>query len=364
MTGGFVSKRRADEFDALLSTPAAERDEAAAAAYADLLEVVGSLRSAPPVEARPEFVADLRSRLVVAAARQPSTRPVDAATVARLTPRQRRGSRERRLAAVLGGFAVVAASGSMAMASQAALPGDVLYPVKRAIENAQTNVQSSDAERAETLLAHAERRLQEVEELSARGDDANADEIAATLEDFGEHAHQAAELAIDDYTETGEQAGVDRLRTFTGTSMGELDALGDRIPADARPALITAAQTVRNADDAAFNACPTCGDGAVTELPEFAASVTALPSTLLGLETTSDSTVAPAPRLHRPGRGEGRSGRPRRRLVDVGAGHLAPPPPPTRRRSRPSSSRRRSSPATPPTPAAPAHPPPPTTRSR
>ncbi len=43
--------------------------------------------------------------------------------------------------------------------------------------------------------------------------------------------------------------------------MDELDALGDLVPTEARPALITAAQSVLQNDSAAFNVCPTCGEG-------------------------------------------------------------------------------------------------------
>ncbi|WP_183094279.1 DUF5667 domain-containing protein [Nocardioides stalactiti] len=282
MSGAFTSRRRAEEFDALLSSSV--RDDATAAPYADLLEVVGSLRSVAPVSARPDFVADLRSRLVVEAARMAS--PVDDATRLRLTPRQRQGSRERRLASVLGGFAIVAASGSMAMASQAALPGDVLYPVKRALENAETNLQSDDAAKAEVLLGHAEQRLQEAEQLAAQGADAEA--VAATLHDFSDQSSQAAELALDDYAATGDQATIGQLRSFTAQSMSELSALGEVVPSDARAALITAAQNLAQADSAAFQLCPTCGDGAVTEVPEFAAATVPLTS-LLTYETTSDT---------------------------------------------------------------------------
>jgi hypothetical protein len=294
MTGGFVSKRRADDFDALLSS-ASTRDDAVAEEYGELLELVGALRSVPEVHARPEFVADLRSQLVAAAAEQPA-RVVDDATAARLTPRQHRSSRERRLATVLGGFAVVAATGSMAMASQGALPGDTLYPIKRAIENARTNLQSDDAARAETLLAHAEQRLREAEALSARDGDHSA-EISRALQDFSEQTDQATELALDDYTENGDAAPVDRLREFTDSSMVRLEGLGDRIPRDARPALITAAQTVRNADTAAIQLCPTCGEGGVAQLPEFAANALVLPDTILGLDTTAETTAGPSQAL-------------------------------------------------------------------
>ncbi|RHW26633.1 hypothetical protein D0Z08_12740 [Nocardioides immobilis] len=270
MTGAFVSRRRADEFDALLSGHAPARHNATA--YVDLLEVVGALQTVPTVTARPDFVSDLRSQLMVEAARQ--ARPVDDALRLRLTPQQRNGVRERRMATVLGGFAIVAASGSMAMASQAALPGEVLYPVKRAIENAHTNLQSGDAAKAETLIAHAEQRLQEAKQLTAEGADASI--VAETLQDFTEQSNQATELALDDYAATGDQTAIGELRTFTARSMGDLDALGDVVPADARAALITAAQSVAQADTAAFQVCPTCGEGGVTELPEFATAPMAL----------------------------------------------------------------------------------------
>ncbi|AJR18088.1 hypothetical protein GUY44_11430 [Pimelobacter simplex] len=259
---GNAGARGAEEFDALVSSGRAGDHEA----YADLLELVAALRAVPPVEARPEFVSSLRTQLVAAAEREPAR--ADEALAVRLTPRQRRGARERRLAALVGGFAVVAATGSMAMAAQDALPGDVLYPVKRAIENAQTNLQGNGASKAETLIAHAEARLTEVQELTARG--ADDDAISSTLQDFTDQAKQASELALDDYAATGKPARIADLRSFARSSMAGLAQLGPDVPAASRPILITATQTIRQIDAAAWEACPTCADGAVTEVPDFA----------------------------------------------------------------------------------------------
>ncbi|KAA1419533.1 hypothetical protein F0U44_14000 [Nocardioides humilatus] len=288
MTGAFTSRRRAEEFDALVSSAAPATADAAP--YVDLLALVAELRAEAPVLAREEFVSDLRSRLVVEAARQ--ARPIDAATRLRLTPKQRSGARERRAATVLGGFAIVAASGSMAMASQTALPGDVLYPVKRAIENVHTNLQSSDADKAETLLAHAQKRLDEAQQLTAEGADAGT--VAATLQDFTDQSSQATELALDDYAATGDQETIGELRSFASASMGELDELGDVVPDDARPALITAAQSLMDADSAAFQICPTCGDGEVTQLPDGVAAPAAL-ELPLNAEPTAASIIGLSP---------------------------------------------------------------------
>lgn len=258
---GNAWSRGAEEFDALVSGGAGDD-----AAHAELLELVAALRSVPPVAARPEFVSSLRTQLVAAAERAPAVAKDDLA--ARLTPRQRRGSRERRIATLVGGFAVVSATGSVAMAAQDALPGDVLYPVKRAIENAQTNLQSDGGSKADTLLSHAEARLGEVQELTAR--DADTEVIASTLQDFTDQTTQASELALDDYATTGKTEGIAELRKFAADSMDVLGTLGTLVPEDLRSPLITATQTVRQVDAAAWEACPTCADGGIAELPDLA----------------------------------------------------------------------------------------------
>ncbi len=256
--------RGAEEFDALVSGATGDRE--ANAELRELAELVSALRAVPEPVARPEFVSSLRTQLVAAAEREPAR--VDQDLAARLTPRQRRGSRERRLAAVVGGFAVVSATGSMAMAAQDALPGDVLYPVKRAIENAQTNLKSNGSSKAASLIAHAESRLDEVQELTARG--ADGDVVAETLQDFTVQATQASEFALEDYETTGKEGRIVELRAFARDSMDVIGALAQVIPADSRPALITAGQTIRQIDQAAWEACPTCAGGDVAELPDIA----------------------------------------------------------------------------------------------
>lgn len=322
MTGAFLSRRRAEEFEAALSAPARTLDTAPR--DAELLELVGSLRSMPVVTARPAFVSELRSQLVVEAARM--ARPaVDHALRLRLTPRQRSGVRERRAATLLGGFAIVAATGSMAMASQASLPGDVLYPVKRAIENAQTNLQSDDAAKAQTLIAHAERRLQEAEQLTAEGADAST--VAETLQDFTEQSNQATELALDDYAATGDQDTIGELRSFADDSMDKLNELSDLVPADARPALITAAQSLRQADSAAFHICPTCGEGAVTELPEFATASATMVSDLSGLLSSEQAPwTLDLDRVEEIAGQQAAEERKLQQQEDTGGGEDTPPP--------------------------------------
>src|SRR3954447_22986640 len=103
MSRGFPARRRADEFAEIVEGARAGD----AARDAELLELVGALRSVPRPAARPEFVADLRERLLAEAA----TALVPADT-SRLRLPERHPVRERRIAAIVGGIAVVGATTS------------------------------------------------------------------------------------------------------------------------------------------------------------------------------------------------------------------------------------------------------------
>ena len=94
----------------------------------------------------------------------------------------------------------------MAVAAQSALPGEMLYPLKRAIEDAQTGVASGGDAQALSLLDSATSRLSEVSELGREGeltDDAGA--VSTTFTDFGTQADRAADLVLADYAETGDR---------------------------------------------------------------------------------------------------------------------------------------------------------------
>ena len=141
------------------------------ATISDLLEVVSSLRSVPEPLARPEFVADLRERLMLAAATELTPVPASARErddVARLTIKPVRTRRERRVGIALGAVAILGATTSMAVASQGAIPGDALYPVKRAIENTQAGFSVGDDSKGETVLGNASTRLDEVGKLTKK----------------------------------------------------------------------------------------------------------------------------------------------------------------------------------------------------
>lgn len=266
MTPPFSARRRADEFDALVSRAPTAHPAPPGQPHADLLELVAELRSLPRVDARPEFVSDLRGRLMAEAdavlVEQPS-RPAAAPVV---PTRSRR--RDRRLAAALGGLVAVGATSSLAVAAQGALPGESLYPLKRAIESAQVRMADGDEARGARLLADAGDRLTELEALAA-GDARGRDVlIVDTLEDFTSQARDGSQLLLASYDDSGERESAEQVRDFTAESIERLDEVAADLPPSAEDALVTAARTMTDLDGQAASLCPVCSGG-ITAVPEF-----------------------------------------------------------------------------------------------
>lgn len=303
MSPVFAARKRAEEFDSLLrgtSTGPADPER-----YADLLELVGALRETAPVEPRPAFVADLRERLMTAAETElagaaPSVQ--DRLTLPRRSPR------ERRLAIAVGGFAVVGATTSMAVAAQSALPGDVLYPLKRAIENAHTGLSVDDEQKGSTLLANASGRLEEVDRLTRDTDRADLDVAAVqqTLADFTAQATEASDLIIAAYDAGGDQDAITELQQFTDASFAVLNQLAATADDEVRDALVPVGNALAAIEVALQQACPTCVD-AVTQLPQWlltgAQATTSSLDDLLGTTEEVASTNGP-----KSGQGTGSKG--------------------------------------------------------
>ena len=260
MTPLFPARRSAERFDSLVE--GGRRDDVDRST-SDLLEVVSSLRSVPEPQARPEFVADLRERLMLAAAAEltpVATSARERDDVARLTIKPVRTRRERRVGIALGAVAILGATTSMAVASQGAIPGDALYPVKRAIENTQAGFSVGDDSKGETVLGNASTRLDEVGKLTKKKDP-DARLVTQTLNTFTNQATQAGDLLMSDYENTGHEQSIEQLHQFNQQSLDALEELNVVIPPAAHDALENAAQIIYTLDLAAQNVCPECGEG-------------------------------------------------------------------------------------------------------
>ncbi|MFC6345458.1 DUF5667 domain-containing protein, partial [Nocardioides hankookensis] len=187
--------------------------------------------------------------------------------VTRLQLPARRTTRERRIAAVVGGLALVGATTSVAMAAQSALPGEALYPIKRGIESAHTSLSLGEARKGSTELANAASRLDEATALTQDGSSSDDDRIARTLSTFTDQATSGADLLFADYAHTGREASIAQLHDFASSSMAQLAALEPQVPYVARDELIAAASTIAQIDSEATLQCPTCGGTAIDSIP-------------------------------------------------------------------------------------------------
>ncbi|CAM3153375.1 DUF5667 domain-containing protein [Nocardioides dubius] len=249
--------RRAEEFAAQLEG----RSSRTPARDADLLELVGTLRAMPAPAPRPEFVSALRAELMAEAEVALSETSRKLALPASSSPRKR----DRKVAVAAGAIALIGVTSSMAVASQSALPGDALYPIKRALEGATTTLQVNDGAKADQLLDNANSRLSEVKRLSARSD--RSAQVPATLREFNEQSDSAADLLIEEFEKTGDKKNVEKLRNFAAASIEELTELGRRLPASVSDSLTEAVGNLVRIDDLAAQVCPDCS-GSLPDLPE------------------------------------------------------------------------------------------------
>jgi Domain of unknown function (DUF5667) len=289
MTPAFSARRRADEFEALLSrpldTPLSERD---AARFAELLDVVGDLRAMPQVAPRPEFVSSLRESLMAEADTALVRRP---AVPPRLAMPSTSRTRDRRLGTVLGGAALVGATATMAVAAQTALPGESLYGVKRGIESAQVRLASDDAARGRALLTQAETRLTELEQIAA-GEGGTDKLVADTLDTFTDQSSEGVHTLLAARDGDGAKEDAQRARDFTADSMERLTALQPQLPDDVRDELLAAGRTLTDLDMEISGACLTC-EGGITTTPDFLLS--SAPADLLTGLDADELTLEAAP---------------------------------------------------------------------
>jgi hypothetical protein len=269
-----ITGRRAEQFHALLED--SSTSDTVLPAYADLLVVAGALRAVPAPVADPAFVASLRERLIaeaesvlVAAASERD----DADARLRLpstTPRARR--RHRRLAAVVSGVVLVGGSATMAVASESALPGDGLYPIKRGLESAHVGLTFDRGDRGRLLLADARTRLDEAQTLSRTH--ADPARVNDALNAFTTQAISGSDLLVSDYDATGDQSSITTLRTFSVASMDQLDQLQSEVPPQSLDPLLRAAQMVDQVQQTSLQTCSVCTGPVLGSIPSVLAQST------------------------------------------------------------------------------------------
>ena len=266
--------RAAEEFDRALEGRASR---SAAERHADLLGTVEALRRMPQVEARADFVADLRTRLMTAA----ETDLVPAPPVVRraVPTRTPATPARRRLGTVAASLVIVGGTAGMAAAASGALPGESLYPVKRGVEDISTAAHLGDASRGRSLLAQAGTRLDEARQLQSQSGD-NSALVAEALSDFRTTASEGADRLFRAYAGGADNSDIASVRDFTSSGMKSLADMGtDKATADD---VLQSADTLAQLDERARGLCQDCGSTTPVTVPLTVAS-SAGPADLDGL---------------------------------------------------------------------------------
>lgn len=253
------AQRAAEEFAGVVD---GHPGDGVADRYVPLAEVVTLLRAHEQPVPRPEFVIDLRERLMLAA--ETELRPAAAAapeTRQSLRPRRR----ERHLAAAAAAIVLVGGTAGVATAAQGSLPGDPLYPLKLGIEQASVALQPSDAGKGTDLLQQAGTRLSEARSLIAER--APAGQVAQSLQSFSSTAGQGADLLFRDYQGNADSQAISKVHSFATAQMAVLRELAPRAPAGTASAFQQAANTVAGLDQQAHALCAACSEGGPVAVP-------------------------------------------------------------------------------------------------
>ena len=233
---------------------------------AALLAALGKrLRNvAGAVEPRANFRSSLRTSLVMEAETAlvpaPTAPRVRAARATRVIPRRRMVIASAFVATLLG-------LGSMASASASALPGETLYPVKRATEQLELTFHRDLADRGAFQLELAERRLVEAHEVSERGPEF-ADLATETLREFEVEVAAGTADLMEAYSEGNARGSLVVLNNFTDRTDELLDDLASQLPAEA---LEDARDQLKAIDSSSEQLCSTCGGGSDADPPTSAA---------------------------------------------------------------------------------------------
>ena len=238
------------------------------------------------VEPRADFRSSLRTSLVMEAETAlvpgPSAAHVRAARATRVIPRRRMVIASAVVATLLG-------LGSMASASASALPGEMLYPIKRANEQLELTFHRDLADRGAFQLELAERRLVEAHELSERGPEF-ADLATETLREFEVEVAAGTADLMEAYSEGNARGSLVVLNNFTDRTDELLDDLASQLPAEA---LEDARDQLKAIDSSSEQLCSTCGGGSDADPPTSAAP-----------EGSEDSSPEPEPEPAEPPRPE------------------------------------------------------------
>ena len=265
MTGRSWGGRRAQAFQRALDG----RVDLTEYELAEFVRLARALREMAPATLGDDTKSAMRARLVAEAETVLGPDPVPETAL-------RRRPRRRKLRIAVGSTAAITAlSTGLVSMSADALPGDLLYPIKRGVEQVELTVAGGGAaDTGRTRLDHAAERLDEAEQLAQNGD---ADRVGEVLDDFTSDAEIGADQLLRAYAADGDPAEIEEIRGFANTSAARLRAIAPMLGASSGTAYETAVDTVISIDRQAVAACPACAGGPTVQVPYDPDHVEALP---------------------------------------------------------------------------------------
>lgn len=187
------------------------------------------------------FRERLRAELLVAPGPEPAPVPAPSPVDA-LRSRLARWGQSFRVATATGAVATLVGVTGVAAAAQAALPGDMLYPIKTVTEDTRLALAGDATEKGRLHLAFARVRLAEVE---SGLDRLSAEQMQDTLSRLDEDAVDGANLLLADGADPEDS---ELLSAFTNDIRAGLDRLDPRLPLAVRPSAERTLETLRRID--------------------------------------------------------------------------------------------------------------------
>ena len=216
------------------------------------VQLIDRLEALPCLSAEPEpaFRAGLRTQLLERAPEHLAPAPTETESPATTWvvrssdwSRRWRGLRRPIIAAAAVATVFFLLMGTSVWLSKRALPGDALYGVKRASEDARISVTHGDAAKGKKYLQFATDRLVEISKLIGRSTSAGGtkpaagplsphiqDLVVSTLATLDQQARDGTTLLTKSAVATGDASVLDPLRPWAATQRTGLSDIANRLP--------------------------------------------------------------------------------------------------------------------------------------
>ncbi len=209
---------------------------------------------AAAVEPSPDFRSSLRSQLMTEATTTLVAMPAEPHQTTQTAQRARPA--RRRIATVTAALIAVAGGAGIVASSASAVPGEMLYSVKRTVESVELQLHRSDASRGSFQLSRAAERLSEAQQLNTDGGSTSL--IVDTLDDFSSAAEDGSSKLFTEFTATGEEKSIRQVNDFVAASNLDLSELSAQLPDGAADSFAAAKAAVSGLASEASTLCANC----------------------------------------------------------------------------------------------------------